>query len=338
MEFIMTADEPDKWLLLIHQIPPKQNALRVKTWRRLQQVGSVPIKQSVYVMPLSEQSREDLSWILKEIVEGGGDGSISEAQFVEGISDLQILALFQNARESDYKKLIRETGELLAEWSAGKTAPRDLATKGSAHLVKLKRRLDEISAIDFFNIPERAAAELQIKKLSSMLARQPADSSKVTEDMSDLIGKTWVTRANLFVDRIACGWLIRRFVDKEVKFKFVADSHYMVMPNEVRFDMFDGEFTHEGDRCTFEVMIQRLQIQDHALGPLSEVVHDIDLKDEKFGRSETGGVNALITGMVSAYTNDAQRMNEGLHLFDNLYAYYRRKKKEKFYAGGQNTV
>jgi hypothetical protein len=88
-----------KWLLLVHQIPPKPDSLRMKIWRRLQQVGSVAIKQSVYAMPFSDQSREDLSWILREIIEGGGDGSIIEARFVEGLTDKQVVSLFQNARK-----------------------------------------------------------------------------------------------------------------------------------------------------------------------------------------------------------------------------------------------
>ncbi|OPY74604.1 MAG: Chromate resistance exported protein [Syntrophorhabdus sp. PtaU1.Bin153] len=324
----MNPSETQKWLLLIHQIPPKPNALRVKIWRRLQQVGAVAIKQSVYVMPLSEQSREDLSWTLKEIVEGGGDGSISEARFVEGLSDEQILALFHNARKSDYEKLLQEANALLAEWSSGETDPRDPATRGPAQLAKLQRWLDETAAIDFFQTPERATAELQLKELGNLLSRQPAVGSEVRGGLADLMGKTWVTRGNLFVDRIACGWLIRRFVDKTAAFKFVPDPHYSPKANEIRFDMFDGEYTHEGGRCTFEVMIQGLQIQDHALGPLSEVVHDIDLKDEKFGRSETDGFNALLTGLAAAHPDDDQRMNEGLRLFDNLYAYYQRQKRE----------
>jgi hypothetical protein len=324
----MAIVEPKKWLLLIHQIPPKPNALRVKIWRRLQQVGAVAIKQSVYVMPLSEQSREDLSWTLKEIVEGGGDGSISEARFVEGLSDEQILALFHKARKADYEKLIQDANALLAVWSSGEIDPRDPATKGPAQHAKLQRRLDETAAIDFFQTSERATAEMQLKELENLLSGQPAAGSKASEGLADLMGKTWVTRTNLFVDRIACGWLIRRFVDKTAAFKFVPDPHYSPKANEIRFDMFDGEYTHEGDRCTFEVMVQRLQIQDHALGPLSEVVHDIDLKDKKFSRSETDGFNALLTGLVAAHPDDDQRMNEGRRLFDNLYAYYQRQKRE----------
>jgi hypothetical protein len=328
LEGNMAIVEPKKWLLLIHQIPPKPNALRVKIWRRLQQVGAVAIKQSVYVMPLSEQSREDFSWTLKEIVEGGGDGSISEARFVEGLSDEQIIALFHNARKSDYEKLIQEANALLAEWSSGETDPRDPANRGLTQLSKLQRRLTDITAIDFFQTPERATAELQLKELGNLLSGQPAAGSEVRGSLSDLRGRTWVTRSNLFVDRIACGWLIRRFVDKTAAFKFVPDPYYSPKANEIRFDMFDGEYTHEGDRCTFEVMVQRLQIQDHSLGPLSEVVHDIDLKDKKFSRSETDGFNALLTGLVAAHSDDDQRMNEGLRLFDNLYAYYQRQKRE----------
>jgi hypothetical protein len=170
----MTSVDSRKWLLLIHQIPPKPNALRVKIWRRLQQVGAVAIKQSVYVMPLSEQSREDLSWTLKQIVEGGGDGSISEARFVEGLSDEQILTLFHNARKSDYEKLIHDANALLAEWSSGGNDPQDPAAKGPAQLAKLQRRLDDIAAIDFFQTPEHAAAELQLNELRNLLAGQPS--------------------------------------------------------------------------------------------------------------------------------------------------------------------
>lgn len=325
----MTTPEPRKWLLLIHQIPPKPNSLRVKIWRRLHQVGAVAIKQSVYVMPLSEQSREDLSWTLKEIVEGGGDGSISEARFIEGLSDEQIIALFHDARNADYEKLIQETNALLARWSSGQGDPRDPAVKGTAQLSRLQRRVDDIAAIDFFKTPERAVAELQLKELGNLLAgKSSAGTTRVGKGIGDLLGKTWVTRSNLFVDRIACGWLIRKFVDKEAAFKFVPGPQYTPEPDEVRFDMYEGEYTHEGDRCTFEVMIQRLRIQDHALIPLAEVIHDIDLKDSKFGRNETGGFSALLTGLVTTHPDDDLRMAEGLRLFDNLYAYYQRQKRD----------
>jgi len=322
----MTHSNLKKWLLLIHQIPPKPNALRVKIWRRLQHVGAVAIKQSVYAMPFSEQSREDLSWTLKEIVEGGGDGSISEARFVEGLTDEQIVALFRNARKSDYEKIIQDANLLRVDWSSGQNDPQDPAVKGPAQVSKLQRRLDEVGAIDFFQAPERGTAEILIKDLAARLSGQGFTATDVKDKLDNLKGKIWVTRENLFVDRIACAWLIRRFVDNAAVFKFVDATPYTPGPDEFRFDMFAGDYTHEGDRCTFEVMIQRFQLQDRALVLLAEVIHDIDLKDSKYDRTETDGFNALLTGLVASQPSDDQRMTEGFRLFENLYAYFQRYK------------
>ncbi|UCF91671.1 MAG: chromate resistance protein [Desulfobacterales bacterium] len=322
----MTSNDPRKWLLLIHQIPPKPNALRVKIWRRLQQVGAAAVKQSVYAMPLSEQSREDLSWILKEIIAGGGEGSIAETRFREGLTDEQVIALFQSARKADYEKIIQEAHQLLSEWGSGQSDPLDPAVKSPVQVSKLQRRLEEVTAIDFFQAPERGTAEILLKDLTSRVSGESVTAAAPRARFDNLKGKKWVTRRNLFVDRIACGWLIRRFVDREAGFKFVGGPHYTPAPGELRFDMFEGEFTHEGDCCTFEVMIRRLAFQDRALVPMAEMVHDIDLKDAKYGRGETAGFNALLTGLVGAHPDDDQRMEEGIRLFENLYAYFQRRK------------
>jgi len=321
----MTPNDSEKWLLLIHQIPFKPNALRVKIWRRLQQVGAVAIKQSVYAMPLSEHSWEDLSWILKEIVEGGGDGSISEARFLAGLTDKQVVDLFLDARQSDYEKIIQEAQQLLTAWASRQGDPQDPAMKGPAQVSRLRRRLDEVTAIDFFQTPERGPAETLLQDLTAQISGEPSTAPVGPEEVGSLQGKTWVTRRNLFVDRLACGWLIRRFIDHEAVFKFVRGPRYAPRPGELRFDLFDGEFTHEGGRCTFEVMIQRWQLHDRALVPLAEIVHDIDLKDKKYGRVETSGFNALLTGLVASYPDDEQRLEEGIRLFENLYAFFQRR-------------
>jgi hypothetical protein len=137
-----------------------------------------------------------------------------------------------------------------------------------------------------------------------------------------LKGKIWVTRKNLFVDRLACGWLIRRFIDQQAIFKFVSGSRYTPQARELRFDMFEGEFTHTGDLCTFESLIQQWGLQDPALAALAEVVHDIDLKDRKYERSETEGFRALLTGLVTSCPDDQQRLEESCRLFDSLYHYF----------------
>jgi hypothetical protein len=322
----MASDYSKKWLVLIHQIPPKPDALRVKIWRRLQQIGAVAIKQSVYVMPFSDQSREDLSWTLKEIVDGGGDGSISEVRFIEGLTDDQVISLFQNARKSDYEKIIQDAHRLLAEWSSGNIDPKNPATRANAQVEKLQRQVDSISAIDFFKAPERGTADLLIRDLAARLSGDASNVIASMEGIDALKGKVWVTRKNLFVDRIACGWLIRRFVDEAAMFKYVDSDTYAPDPGEIRFDMFEGEYTHEGDRCTFEVMAKRLNLQDPGLVALSEVIHDIDLKDNKYNRSETDGLNALLTGLAASETNDEKRMKKGELFMENLYAYFHRQK------------
>src|ERR1700745_2740186 len=104
----MAENNEERWLLLIHQLPPKPHYFRVKIWRRLQRLGAVAIKNSVYVLPKTEQTQEDFQWGLREISEGGGDASLCEARFVEGLSDDQVEALFQEARAADYGQVAEE--------------------------------------------------------------------------------------------------------------------------------------------------------------------------------------------------------------------------------------
>ena len=133
-------------------------------------------------------------------------------------------------------------------------------------------------------------------------------------------GRTWVTRVGVKVDRMASAWLIRRFIDPEAQFRFVAARGYRPLPGELRFDMFDAEFTHEGERCTFEVLLDRFGLSsDRALRAIGEIVHDIDCKDAKFGRAETAGVAALVGAVVAGTADDADRVERGQALFGDLY-------------------
>src|SRR3990170_8900648 len=101
-----------RWLLLIHQIPPKPNYFRVKIWRRLQRLGAVAVKNSIYVLPKSDQAQEDFQWVLREIVEGGGEATLCEARLVEGLTDEQIEELFRSARSADYQQISDECRQI----------------------------------------------------------------------------------------------------------------------------------------------------------------------------------------------------------------------------------
>ena len=130
----------------------------------------------------------------------------------------------------------------------------------------------------------------------------------------------WITRERPKIDRVACPWLIERFIDPDARFRFVDADSYRPAPNELRFDMFDGEFTHEGDRCTFETLLARFALDDPALAPIAEVVHDIDLKDDKFGREDAAGIERVLAGIAAAHADDVVRLERGVALFDALYA------------------
>jgi len=135
----------------------------------------------------------------------------------------------------------------------------------------------------------------------------------------DYVGRIWVTRPGVHVDRMASAWLIRRFIDENAKFRFGGKGG-------VPFDMQGGHFTHDAERCTFEVLRDRFGISDKAVRTIGEIVHDIDLKEETFGREETAGVAALVAGIALAHRDDKERIARAAQLFDELYEFFKRKR------------
>jgi hypothetical protein len=326
------APEPTetRWLLLIHQIPPKPNYLRVKIGRRLQRLGAVAVKNSVYVLPRSDQAHEDFQWVAREIVEGKGDATVCEARFLEGLSDEQVEGLFNAAREANYVEISEEARRLRGSIKGRKQLDDERRAEIESGIVRLRRRLAEIVAIDFFAASGGQAAEAILSSFEQELLQKSAtNGTRASPPITrphEVRAQTWVTRKGIHVDRMASAWLIRRFVDSEARFKFVPGRGYHPEPGEIRFDMFDAEYTHEGDRCTFEVLLQRFDLSDPALKPIAEIVHDIDLKDSKFARVEVPGLDRLIAGIAMANGEDEGRLAQGSAVFDSLYEYFKRKR------------
>ena len=284
-------------MLLIHQLPPKPDYFRVKIWRRLQSLGAIPIKNSVYALPFSDQATEDFHWLRKEITAGGGEASVCRAAFVDGLSDGQIESLFRGARDADYSEVTRA-----AEQPASSTDAR-----------RLERRLREIAALDHFGAAGRKIAEAAVAKLRTADTTPGGRGGRGSANR--IRGQTWVTRPDVHVDRIASAWLIKRFIDPKARFVF--DER---RDGAVSFDMFEGDYTHAGDRCTFEMLLQRFGLdQDEALQAIGEMVHDVDVKDEKFGRDETAGFARLIAGIVKRNPRDPARIERGTELLNDLY-------------------
>ncbi len=322
-------DAEARWLLLIHQLPAKPAYLRVKVWRRLQALGAVIVKNSVYALPANEQSREDLAWLLKELAEGGGEGTICEARLIDGLSDRDMRAMFNAARDADYDALaedVRGLAEVLAG-DFGAAARADAQAK----LARLKADAARTAAIDFFGANGRETLDGLLATLDALVVETGSMRTSresilaVGGEGGAFTGRVWVTRQGVHVDRIASAWLIRHFIDPEARFKFVPAKGYVPEPGELRFDMFEAEFTHEGDRCTFEVLLARAGLDDPALAAIGEIVHDIDLKDAKFSRPEASGIAHLIEGFSADRRDDQARIERGAAMFDDLYKYFRTK-------------
>jgi len=308
-----------RWLLLIHQLPPKPNYLRVKIARHMQRIGAVAIKNTVYVLPAADNSLEDFQWALREIRDGGGEANLFEARVLEGLSDAEVQQLFKAARDADYAGIVAEAKELLKAFSRKK---RDVA-QISGDLQRLRKRMSDIRARDFFGAPQGHVAVGLLDDIGQRLAGSPPAPRE--PEAETFKGRTWITRAGVHVDRMASAWLIKRFIDSDAVFKFVPARGYTPAAGEVRFDMFDAEFTHEGDRCTFEVLIDRLRLHHRALRAIAEVVHDIDLKDAKFDRPETEGIAVLVDSIAMAHHDDAARIERASQALDDLYVYYQKK-------------
>jgi hypothetical protein len=112
------------WLLLIHQLPPQPAYFRVKIWRRLQAMGAVAVKGAVYTLPFDDQTQEDFRWLVQEIVAGGGEATLCEARFIDGLSDQQVRALFDAARDADYEPSPVEPGlSPMSSWDLRRSGP-----------------------------------------------------------------------------------------------------------------------------------------------------------------------------------------------------------------------
>ncbi len=319
------SSEGARWLLLIHQLPAKPAYARVKIWRRLKGLGAVTVKNSVYALPANAETQEDFAWLIKEISELGGEAFVCEAQLVDGLGDSEVQALFDAARDEDYAEIAAAARDLGGKRSDGTDA--EFATQ----VARLRKQLDEIVAIDFFGADGREPAEGLVSGLEAGLHEEDnAVTATETKAASDpLKGRTWVTRQGVQVDRIASAWLIRRFIDDAARFKFVPGTGYAAQPGELRFDMFEGEFTHRGDRCTFEVLLAEAKLDDPALAAIGEIIHDIDLKDGKYGREEAAGIRSLIAGIAASHNDDTQRLARGAVLLDDLYSSFAGKQGSK---------
>lgn len=327
----------NRWLVLFHQLPPKPGYLRVKVWRRLQALGAVNLKNSVYVLPQGEAARESLLQLLHEILDQDGEAALCEAEFIAGATDADIIKLFHTARAEDYDALAKEIDQASQDWANRTDGPLPVwSPEVRAQLAKFNKRWNEIRAIDFFDAPSGRAVQGTLRSLEATWRVSEGAASEQLR-LRHFSGRTWVTRKGIGADRISSAWLIRRFIDQRAKFKFVDLKTYVHQPAEIRFDMNEAEFTHFGDMCTFEVLVQQTKLDSRpALKALAEIIHELDLNDGKFNRPEAVGIGLLLEGIMAQHAADPERLARGTELFENLYRHFDRQTAAS--GGDQNDV
>ncbi len=316
-----------EWILLVHLLPPKPTGLRVGVWRKLQRLGAVAVKNSVYVLPYGDKTHEDFQWLKQEIEADGGEATVFRASSVEGAADAKIVAAFRRARDAEYA-LVTSDFDRLARAARGTKDGRPSAERPperESELDRLHKEMERIMAIDFFPNAGRSSAVTAYARCRKALAAARGRSIETALparagalDRERFQGRLWVTRKHVFIDRLATIWLIKRFIDRRPRFAFVTEGD--AVGNGIAFDMYGGEFSHHGEDCTFETMLKRFGLRDDkALGRLAEIVHDIDLKDSKFNRLEAVGLSAVVRGLCERLDDDRARVARCIPVFDGLY-------------------
>ena len=307
------------WLLLVLQLPTRPVAARMKIWRRLQRLGTVAVKNAVYALPNRAETREDFEWVSAEVTAAGGQATVFEASIIDELSNDELREAFRRARQAEYEDLVR-----LVEKDV--RATRRQRSPDPRKIANLKRswrdRLAEIESTDYFAATGRDEARAALAHLDAVTATPRA--STPIQPLGQALepkayrGRRWMTRPRPGIDRMASAWLIRRFIDPEAKFQF-AESKLLSSRAVVTFDMFGGDFTHEGERCTFEVLCATFRVTDAGVREISEIVHDLDLKDGRFGRADAVQVGALVEGLRQVHGEDDELLEHGMALFEALY-------------------
>lgn len=306
------------WLLLIVSVPPEPSSLRVRIWRKLQALGAVALKNSVYLLPFTPENYEQFQWLAQEVPKSGGDATLLKVDRIENMRVDDVIRLFHKARDRGYRPLAERYRKLLP--SLDRKATGATASRRDEELARLARELERLREIDFFDAPGYQEVKRLKETIEMRLHPPSAGGAPGTAEipLDSLKGRRWVTRPRPHVDRIASAWLIKRFVDLEAEFLFAPPEEF---PAEaIPFDAMGAEFGHHGEDCTFETILKRCGLRDRRLGQLAEIVHEVDLRDQKFHRDEARGFDLAIRGLLAALKDDQQVLAHGMTLFDGLYA------------------
>ena len=295
------------WLLLVFTLPAAKASERVGVWRKLQRYGALALPASGYVLPNNSVNQERFEWLAASIRGSKGQAAVAEVCSFDELRNAQVEHMFTEARTREYRILEKELHKF------ARLQKRD---KAKAGMVRFKTRFQQIVEIDFFGSPVRARIEEILRRLENDDGFHTGREGK--KNAKDYIGRTWVTRPQPGIDRAASAWLIRRYIDPQAKFLFAKDARRH--PDAIPFDMFNREgFGHSGNDCTFETLVRSFAIKDSRLRLVAQAVHDADLADEKFGRTEAQGIDRVLEGWNTTGMANEEVLRRGMEMIEGLY-------------------
>src|SRR5215475_14134202 len=308
----MLAKQNLAWLLLLVRLPATHSTERVAIWRKLKKSGAIQIQTSTYILPNDPPRYEIFQWLTQHIRDAGGDATLVRAKEIDGFSNDRLIELFNAARAKEYASL----REMLRPFMARSTR----TSNSDGRLDRIRKQFREIRETDFFDSPKARDLETVLRKLEETQPRSKTQSKLERRDFRD---KVWLTRPRPEIDRVGSAWLIQKFIDPKAKFGFAVKRS----PNRraFTFDMLDGDFSHDGDDCTFETLIRRFGIEDKAVRKIAEMIHDADLDDDKFQRKECIGIDRILKGWAKQGLPDKEILRRGFECFDALYSFLQRR-------------
>jgi hypothetical protein len=311
------------WLVFSYSLPSKvQSSPRVALWRRLRRLGAISPTGGIHLLPAREECLEALQWLAQEVEQAKGAALVMHVAQFEGLSDAELIERFRQARAEDYAALEARSQEL-EQGLRARLNPEERARLREG-LNRLQRRHADIARVDFFDAPEGSLVASRLARIAQALSPREAAAEVSAAALMAYRDKRWVTRPRPHVDRLACIWLIRRFIDPSALVRYSLTPE----PDEVAFDMPSGEFKHRGHLCTFEVMVSTFGLDEPALRPIGEIVHEIDLRDGRYVRPEMAGVDAVLKGWLLARLSDSELEAHGVALFEGLYVALARHAKQ----------
>lgn len=311
-----------RWLLFVHQLPATPTNLRVRTWRRLQQIGAQPVKQGVYVLPDTPGAREDFEWLKTEVRSVGGDASVFAADSVDTWADAAIVDAFRQASQDAYQALAGELARELKRGAGGRAADGEGPVDRRV-VDRFRERLAAVERTDHFGAAGRDRVVTLLAALVAPAHRGHGAAGTAGRagavDPAACTGRLWVTRPRPGVDRMSSAWLIRRFIDAGARFGFAADRDSLPEEGAIAFDMFGAKLSHHGGDCTFETLCTVFDIRDAAVARIAGIVHDLDMKDDRFRPQEATAISTLIEGLQICTPDDHELLERGITLFESLY-------------------